>query len=146
MQGAGSREAFLTADYNAEMIEQIARWPRVRDRALFVGGPEDIVDAEFGPGLPRIRDWTREHFQFPGYTYHFDPADYRDRESLRQGLGYRAGERVILVSVGGTTVGRNLLRKCAQAFSRVAPRLLRKADARERTDSDSAKVVQLKRD
>jgi pimeloyl-ACP methyl ester carboxylesterase len=37
MADGGEREAFLTADYNAEMIEHIARFPRVRDRALFVG-------------------------------------------------------------------------------------------------------------
>ena len=64
--GTGAREAALTADYNAEMVERIARFPRVRDRTLFVGEPDDIPD-DFGPGLPRIRDWTREHFQFPGY-------------------------------------------------------------------------------
>ena len=43
MADGGEREAFLTADYNAEMIEHIARYPRVRDRALFVGNPDDIV-------------------------------------------------------------------------------------------------------
>ena len=37
MADGGEREAFLTADYNAEMLEQIARYPRVRDRAIFVG-------------------------------------------------------------------------------------------------------------
>ncbi len=37
MQDGGEHEAFLTADYNAEMIEHIARFPRVRDRAVFVG-------------------------------------------------------------------------------------------------------------
>src|SRR5687767_12403525 len=62
---AGSREPALTADYNAEMLEQIARFPRVRDRALFVGSPEDIVPDDFGPGLPRIEEWTRTHFDFP---------------------------------------------------------------------------------
>ena len=31
MPDGGEREAFLTADYNAEMIEHIARYPRVRD-------------------------------------------------------------------------------------------------------------------
>ncbi len=43
MPDGGEREALLTADYNAEMIEQIERYPRVRDRAIFVGEPEDIV-------------------------------------------------------------------------------------------------------
>jgi pimeloyl-ACP methyl ester carboxylesterase/predicted glycosyltransferase len=113
--GAGSREAFLTADYNAEMIEQIARWPRVRDRALFVGGPEDIVDAEFGPGLPRIRDWTREHFQFPGYILPFDPAEFADRAAVRVRLGFRPDERVVFAAVGGTAVGVHLLRRVIAA-------------------------------
>ena len=76
MEGPDSREAARTADYNAEMIEQIARFPRVRDRALFVGNPDDVVDLTFGPGLPRIRDWTRAHFEFSGYILPFDPADF----------------------------------------------------------------------
>jgi len=54
-------EAPLTADYNAEMIEQIARHPRVRDRALFVGNPTDVVPDDFGPGLPAIAEWTAAH-------------------------------------------------------------------------------------
>ena len=58
MPDGGEREAFLTADYNAEMIEHIARYPRVRDRAIFVGDPDDIVARPFGPDLPLIRDWT----------------------------------------------------------------------------------------
>src|SRR4051794_12476858 len=43
MEDGDPREADLTADYNAEMIEHIARYRRVRDRALFVGNPDDIV-------------------------------------------------------------------------------------------------------
>ena len=39
MPEGGEHEARLTADYNAEMIEQIARFPRVRDKAIFVGNP-----------------------------------------------------------------------------------------------------------
>ena len=58
MPAGGEREAFLTADYNAEMIEHVERFPRIRDRAIFVGDPDDIVPDDFGPGLPRIRDWT----------------------------------------------------------------------------------------
>ncbi|MGH2712982.1 MAG: alpha/beta fold hydrolase [Thermoleophilaceae bacterium] len=55
MADGGEREAFVAADYNAEMIEHIARFPRVRDRAIFVGNSEDIVPDPFGPGLPAIR-------------------------------------------------------------------------------------------
>ena len=58
MPEGGADEARLTADYNAEMIEQIDRFPRVRDRALFVGSPADVVPHDFGAGLPRIRPWV----------------------------------------------------------------------------------------
>ena len=53
MADGGEREAFLTADYNAEMIEHIARFPRIRDRAVFVGNPDDVVPDSFGAELPR---------------------------------------------------------------------------------------------
>jgi hypothetical protein len=61
MPDGGEHEAFLTADYNAEMIEHIARYPRLRDRAIFVGEPADVVPRSFGPGLPKIRDWVEQH-------------------------------------------------------------------------------------
>jgi predicted glycosyltransferase len=112
---ADRREAALAADYNAEMIEQIARLPRVRDAALFVGSPDDVMDVEFGPGLPRIRDWTREHFDFPGYVLPFDPRQFADREALRARLGFRADEKVVLAAVGGTGVGHHLLRRVIAA-------------------------------
>jgi pimeloyl-ACP methyl ester carboxylesterase/predicted glycosyltransferase len=104
-------DTVLTADYNAEMIEQIARFPRVRDRALFVGNRDDVVDLPFGPGLPRICEWTAQHFEFPGYILPFDPADFADREALRARLGFRPDETVVLAAVGGSGVGHHLLRK-----------------------------------
>jgi pimeloyl-ACP methyl ester carboxylesterase len=58
MPDGGTHEAFLTADYNAEMIEHIERFPRLGDRAIFVGNPEDIVPDTFGPDFPAIREWT----------------------------------------------------------------------------------------
>ena len=62
MPERGEREAFVTADYNAEMIEQVARHPTVRDRAIFVGAPEDIVPDRFGPDLPLIKEWTEANY------------------------------------------------------------------------------------
>ena len=118
-----SREAFLTADYNAEMIEQVARFPRVRDRALFVGNLEDVVDLPFGPGLPKIRDWTHEHFQFPGYVLPFDPAAFADREALRARLGFRTDEPVVFAAVGGTGVGHHLLRKVVASWPHASRRV-----------------------
>ncbi len=43
MEDGGERESFLTADYNADMVDHIADHPEVRDMALFVGNPDDIV-------------------------------------------------------------------------------------------------------
>jgi len=116
MPDGGEREAFLTADYNAEMIEQIARYPRLRDRALFVGEPDDVVPEPFGPELPSIRAWTEQNYAFPGYVTGFDPADFADRERLRAELGYRDGEAVCLVTVGGSGVGADLLRRVIASF------------------------------
>jgi len=127
MPDGGEREALLTADYNAEMIEHIARFPRVRDRALFVGTPDDIVADRFGPGLPLIREWTEEHYDFTGgYITGFDPAQLADRERLRHELGYRPGEKVCVVTVGGSGVGAPLLRRVVASFpaaKRLVPEL-----------------------
>jgi predicted glycosyltransferase len=114
MDDGGEREAFLTADYNAEMIEHIARFPRIRDRAIFVGNPEDVVPDSFGPDLPGIRDWTEQHYDFAGYVTGFEPV--ADREKLRTELGYGPREQVCIVTVGGSGVGGHLLRRVIAAF------------------------------
>jgi pimeloyl-ACP methyl ester carboxylesterase/predicted glycosyltransferase len=116
MEDGGAREAYVTADYNAEMIEHIARFPRLRDRAVFVGNPDDVVPDSFGPDLPMIRDWTNAHYDFAGYVTGFDPAAFADREKLRAELGYSPGEQVCIVTVGGSGVGGDLLRRVIAAF------------------------------
>jgi UDP:flavonoid glycosyltransferase YjiC (YdhE family) len=123
MEDGGEREAFLTADYNAEMIEHIARFPRMRDRAIYVGNEEDIVSDAFGPDLPLIRDWTREHYDFAGYVTGFDPAQFADRERLRAELGYQPDEQVCIVTVGGSGVGGHLLRRVIDAFPEAKERV-----------------------
>jgi pimeloyl-ACP methyl ester carboxylesterase len=123
MPDGGEAEARLTADYNAEMIEQIARYPRVRDRAIFVGEPADVVPEPFGPGLPAIREWTERHYDFAGYVTGFDPGEVADRGRLRRELGFRDGEQVCVVAVGGSGVGGHLLRRVADAFPAAKERL-----------------------
>jgi pimeloyl-ACP methyl ester carboxylesterase/predicted glycosyltransferase len=115
MPDGGDREARLTADYNAEMLEQRARFARVRDRSVFVGNPEDVVPASFGPGLPQIREWVQESFDFSGYVTGFDPRALGSPESLRRQLGYRPDERLCVVTVGGSGVGAPLLRRALDA-------------------------------
>jgi len=124
MLDGGDREAELTADYNAEMIEHIERFPRIRDQAIFVGDPDDIVPDTFGPGLPAIRDWTEAHFAFAGYVTGFDPSPLLERrEELRRELGYRPDERVVIVTVGGSGVGEALLRRVVAGYPAAARRI-----------------------
>ena len=119
MPGGGPREAALTADYNAEMIGHIERFPAVRDRALFVGNADDVVREPFGPGLPAIRDWTERHYDFCGYVTGFDAEQTRDRERLRARFGYGPHEKIAIVTVGGSGVGTHLLRRIVAAYPTV---------------------------
>jgi predicted glycosyltransferase len=123
MADGGEPETRLTADYNAEMIDHIARYPRLRDRSVFVGDPDDIVPDLFGRGLPGIREWTEQHFAFPGYITGFDPAEVGDRDAVRERLGWRPDEKVCVVAVGGTSVGASLLRQVIGSYS-LAQRLV----------------------
>ncbi len=116
MEDGGERESHLTADYNADMVDHIADHPEIRDIALFVGNPDDIVGERLGPQLPMIRDWTERNFDFTGYATGFDPADLGDRTKLRAELGYGDDERVCIVTVGGSGVGGDLLRRVIAAF------------------------------
>jgi predicted glycosyltransferase len=123
MPDGGEHEAFLTADYNAEMIDHIARFPRVRDRAIFVGDREDVVPDRFGPDLPAIADWTQAHYDFAGYVTGFDPGELADRERLRHELGYLPDEQVCIVTVGGSGVGADLLRRVIESFPEAKERV-----------------------
>jgi pimeloyl-ACP methyl ester carboxylesterase/predicted glycosyltransferase len=140
MPDGGDHEAYLTADYNAEMIEHIARFPRIRDRAVFVGNPDDIYPEVFGPGLPKIRDWTEEHFGFSGYITGFTPPSAAELEEWRAELGYGPDEKVCLVTVGGSGVGHDLLEKVIAAYPHakaIVPELRMVAVAGPRIDPES---------
>jgi len=110
------REAFLCADRNAEDIEHVERFPYVRDAAIFVGNRDDVTDDPFGPGLPRIREWTDRNFSYAGYALPFDPKEFADVARLRARHGYGAREKIAIAAVGGTGVGRALLERIAGAF------------------------------
>jgi pimeloyl-ACP methyl ester carboxylesterase/predicted glycosyltransferase len=115
MPDGGAPEAALAADHNAEMIAQRARYRRLRDRSIFIGDPEDIVDDTFGPGLPGIREWTEQNFDFAGYVTGFDPAALADRDALRDRLGHPRDLPLCVVTVGGSGVGSALLRRVLDA-------------------------------
>src|SRR5262249_44019630 len=109
----------------------------IRDRAIFVGNAEDVVDDRFGPDLPLIREWTADHFSFAGYVTGFDPRELGDRERLRAELGYRPDELVCIVTVGGSGVGGELLQRVIGAYpaaKRLVPELRMIAVAGPRID------------
>jgi predicted glycosyltransferase len=119
MEEGDEREAFLCADRNADDIEHVARYPWIRDRALFVGNLEDTPELPFGPGLPQIREWTRRNYSFTGYALPFDPKSLADTDALRARHGYRPHEKLVIAAVGGTAVGAPLLHRIAQTFPRM---------------------------
>ena len=119
----GPREAFLTTDYNAEMIGHIERNPTVRDRAIFVGGPEDIVDLSFGNNLPQMRDWIPKHYAFSDYIIGQHPSEFGTRDDLRAEFGYDDGRLTCMVAVGGSGVGANLIRRILSAYPMAKARL-----------------------
>ena len=115
MPSGGEAEAALAADYNAEMLEQRARYRRLRDRSIFVGNPDDIVDESFGPGLPGIRGWTEANYDFAGYVTGFTPPSAADREAVRAQLDLGEDDLLCVVTVGGSGVGEALLHRVMDA-------------------------------
>jgi pimeloyl-ACP methyl ester carboxylesterase/predicted glycosyltransferase len=116
MPDGGEYEARITSDYNAEMIKHIEGHPNVRDRAIFVGDPDDIVPQRFGADLPLIREWTEAHYDFAGYVTGFVPPTDDERMALRHTFGYRPDELICIASVGGSGVGMPLLRATIKAY------------------------------
>ena len=119
----GPREAFLTTDYNAEMIGHVEGNPTVRDRAIFVGGPEDIVDRSFGEGLPQMREWIPKHYEFSDYIIGQHPSAFGSRDDLRGEYGYDDGRLTCIVAVGGSGVGATLIRRILAAYPIAKARL-----------------------
>ncbi len=112
----GPREAYLTTDYNAEMIGHVEGHPDIRDRAIFVGTPEDIVDKRFGADLPNMRDWIPKHFEFSDYIIGQHPSEFGTRDDLRAEFGYDDGRQTCIVAVGGSGVGATLIRRILAAY------------------------------
>jgi predicted glycosyltransferase len=105
------------------MIGHIERHPGVRDRAIFVGGPEDVIPRSFGKDLPAMRDWVPKHFDFAGYIIGEHPCTFGTRAELREALGYEPGERVCVVTVGGSGVGAHLIRRILESYPLARARL-----------------------
>jgi len=89
--------------------------PPVYDLGLFIGEPDDVPDRRFGFLLPNRRVFALARYKFVGYVLPFRPEDYADRNGVRAGLGY-GSEKLIICAIGGTSIGRELLELCGQAY------------------------------
>jgi UDP:flavonoid glycosyltransferase YjiC (YdhE family) len=86
-----------------------------KNLALFVGELENIPDKSFGFLLPNRRDYARTYYEFIGYIFPFDAAEYSDKAKIREKLGYGDGPLVVC-SIGGTSIGKDLLELCGKAY------------------------------
>ena len=126
IDGGDPYEGALCWHANAEHVEHVGRYPRIRDAAIFVGDPEDVLDEPFGRELPNMREWARNHFEFCGYILPFDPDAQPGPGVWRRQFGYSEQETLIIATAGGTSVGRHLLARIVEAFpalARAIPRL-----------------------
>lgn len=87
----------------------------VFDLGLFIGEPEDVPDEPFGFCLPSRRAFANAMYTYIGYVFPFDPTEIAGRPSLRRELGY-GPEPLVVVSIGGTSIGKGLLELCGAAF------------------------------
>ena len=70
-----------------------------------------------------IREWTEQNFEFVGYVTGFEPPDLGERDKLRGELGYGDSDRVCIVTVGGSGVGADLLRRVIAAYPEAKERV-----------------------
>jgi UDP-N-acetylglucosamine:LPS N-acetylglucosamine transferase len=86
-----------------------------KNLALFAGELEDIPEKGLGLLLPNRREHARTHYRFTGHILPFDPAQYADKTKIREKLGY-GKEPLVVCSIGGTAVGKELLDLCGRAY------------------------------
>jgi len=120
---------------SGSFVEQLGAWllnlvwsqewrvtARGRNAAIFFGEIEDVPDRRFGPLLPNRRRYAEKHVDFVGYPLSFDVKTVPSKETLRQELGYQDGPLVVC-TVGGTSIGKELLELCGRAYPLVAARV-----------------------
>lgn len=84
-------------------------------KAIFIGEPADIPNNEFGFMLPNRRKYAIRHYEFIGYVTSFDPNISKEKLKIKEELGYGI-EPLIVCSIGGTSIGKDLLELCMNAF------------------------------
>ena len=89
--------------------------PSLADKIIFIGELEDVSDKSFGFMRPNRRRIAEKTVEFVGYVLPEDIEDFRDKTYARRFLNY-GQEPMILCSIGGTSVGKDLLDLCVAAY------------------------------
>jgi UDP:flavonoid glycosyltransferase YjiC (YdhE family) len=92
------------------------------DLALFVGELDDVPNNTFGFMLPNRREFAKAMYTFIGYVFPFDVTSYSDKQEIRKKLGYN-DKSLLICSIGGTAIGKELLELCGKAFLIVKERI-----------------------
>ena len=90
--------------------------------ALFIGEIDDIPDTKLGFLLSNRREYAKKYYEFVGYILPFKPDEFADKVKLRERLGY-GDNPLVICSIGGTSVGGELLKMCSKAFSIVRKKI-----------------------
>lgn len=90
--------------------------------AVFFGEIEDVPERRFGLLLPNRRRYAESHFEFVGYPLSFEVDEVPDKDVLRRELGYGV-EPLVVCSIGGTSIGQELLELCGRAFPLASARI-----------------------
>ena len=64
---------------------------------------------------PNRKKYAKETYRFTGYILQFDPKKLPDEKTLRKRLGY-GKEPLVIASIGGTSIGKELLELCGKAY------------------------------
>ena len=109
MPDGGAAEAALTADFNAERVERMRRYPRLRDRSIFVGNPTTWWPIRSGRGCPRCGSGRCERYDVRRLRHRFAAARRPGGAAGRAGLPARRaglpGDRRRLRGRRGTCCG-----------------------------------------
>jgi UDP:flavonoid glycosyltransferase YjiC (YdhE family) len=82
---------------------------------IYCGEIDDILNKRFGFLLPNRRQWARKNCQFVGYILPFQSSEVADPGTIRKRLNY-SSEPLVLCSIGGTAVGKDLLELCGKTY------------------------------
>ena len=114
--------------FEASVFNKIWTWTDRRlfsdpkNLALFAGELQDVPDKGLGFLLPNRREHARVHYKFTGHILPFDPEEYTDKTKIRAKLGYDP-EPLVVCSIGGTSIGKDLLELCGQAYPMIKQRV-----------------------